>query len=241
MTAGALQGRGVEHDFEQYRAALTGRCTRMLGSRCDAEDAVQETLLRAWRNHARFEGRCRLDSWLYRIASNVCLDMLNARAKRAEPIDPASLETAPLEGAADADPAEKTLTDEAFRLALVLALERLPARQRAVLTLREVFGWRASEVAELLGITVTAVNSLLQRARAALEPGGPDAHSSSPATVADSRQELLASFLSALEPYEIDPVGASASPAISRAPRPCVAKLNAQRISTSSRFSKPIR
>jgi RNA polymerase sigma-70 factor, ECF subfamily len=94
MTAssGALPERRVEADFEQYRAALTGRCTRMLGSRSEAEDAVQETLLRAWRNHGRFEERCRLDSWLYRIANNVCLDMLNARSKRAEPVDPASLE-----------------------------------------------------------------------------------------------------------------------------------------------------
>jgi RNA polymerase sigma-70 factor, ECF subfamily len=202
MTAasGALPERRVEDDFEQYRAVLTGRCTRMLGSRSEAEDAVQETLLRAWRNQARFEGRCRLDSWLYRIANNVCLDMLNARSKRAEPIDPTSLECAPLESAADTDPAEQTLTDETFRLALVLALERLPARQRAVLTLREVFGWRASEVAELLGITVAAVNSLLQRARVSLELG---AQSPTMATVPDSRQELLASFLSAFESYEI--------------------------------------
>jgi RNA polymerase sigma-70 factor (ECF subfamily) len=222
-SSGALHERTVEDDFEQYRAALTGRCTRMLGSRSEAEDAVQETLLRAWRNHARFQGRCQLGSWLYRIANNVCLDMLTARSKRAEPVDPASLESAPLEGAADADPAEQTLTDEAFRLALVLALERLPARQRAVLMLREVFGWRASEVGELLGITVAAVNSLLQRARASLEPGAPDAQNPSPATVSGSRQELLASFLSALEPYETDLFGASASPAISRAPRPCVA------------------
>jgi RNA polymerase sigma-70 factor, ECF subfamily len=204
MTASssALPERRVEDDLEQYRAALTGRCTRMLGSRSEAEDAVQETLLRAWRNHGRFEERCRLDSWLYRIANNVCLDMLNARSKRAEPVDPASLEWAPLEGVADTDPAEQTLTDETFRLALVLALERLPARQRAVLTLREAFGWRASEVAEMLGITVAAVNSLLQRARASLEPG---AASPSMASVPDSRQELLASFLSAFESYEITP------------------------------------
>lgn len=200
VTSGALPERRVEDDFEQYRAALTGRCARMLGSRAEAEDAVQETLLRAWRNHSRFEGRCRLDSWLYRIANNVCVDMLNARSKRAEPIDPASLAYAPIEGAAYTDPAEQTLTEEAFRLALVLALERLPARQRAVLTLREAFGWRASEVAELLGITVAAVNSLLQRARASLEPG---AASPSMASVPDSRQELLASFLSAFESYEI--------------------------------------
>jgi RNA polymerase sigma-70 factor, ECF subfamily len=195
--SGAARGRRVEDDFEQYRVELTRRCTRMLGSRSEAEDAVQETLLRAWRNHARFEGRCRLGSWLHRIATNVCVDMLNARSKRAEPVDPASLQNAPLEGAADADPAEQTLTDEAFRLALLVALERLPARQRAVLTLREGFGWRASEVAELLGITVAAVNSLLQRARASLEQGPRDARGPSLTTAADSRQDLLASFLAA--------------------------------------------
>jgi RNA polymerase sigma-70 factor (ECF subfamily) len=201
-TSGAVLHR-VEYDFEPYRAALTRRCTRMLGSRSEAEDAVQETLLRAWRNQARFEGRSRLDSWLHRIATNVCLDMLNARSKRAEPIDPTSLESAPLESGADTDPAEQTMTDEAFRLALVVALERLPARQRAVLTLREVFGWRASEVAELLGITVAAVNSLLQRARASLELAQSDAATRSLAA-ADSREDLLASFLVAFESYELE-------------------------------------
>jgi RNA polymerase sigma-70 factor (ECF subfamily) len=196
------QSRRVGDDFEEYRAALTRRCTRMLGSRSEAEDAVQETLLRAWRNQARFEGRCRLDSWLHRIATNVCLDMLNARSKRAEPVDPTALQDAPVESTADIDPAERALTDEAFRLALAFALERLPARQRAVLTLREVFGWRASEVAELLGITVAAVNSLLQRARASLEPGRPGVDVR--LVVVDSRRELMASFLAAFRSYELD-------------------------------------
>jgi RNA polymerase sigma-70 factor, ECF subfamily len=200
-TSDAVQGRGVEHDFERYRVALTRRCTHMLGSRSDAEDAVQETLLRAWRHHERFQGRCRLDSWLHRIATNVCVDMLNARSKRAEPVDPASLQSAPLEVATDTDtdPAEQTLTDEAFRLALVVAIERLPARQRAVLTLREVFGWRTSEVAELLGISAPAVNSLLQRARVSLEPGRTHTRAPSLVSVADSREELLASFLAGFE------------------------------------------
>ena len=202
--AAAVQSRRVEHDFEQYRVVLTRRCTRMLGSRSEAEDAVQETLLRAWRHQERFQGRCRLDSWLHRIATNVCMDMLNARSKRAEPIDPASLQSGPLDGVADTDPAEQTLTDEAFRLALVVAIERLPARQRAVLTLREVFGWRTSEVAELLGISVAAVNSLLQRARASLEPGRPHTCGPSLVSVADSRQELLASFLAAFESCHVD-------------------------------------
>jgi RNA polymerase sigma-70 factor, ECF subfamily len=203
-TSAAMHSRRVEHDFEQHRAALTRRCTRMLGSRAEAEDAVQETLLRAWRHHARFQGRCRLDSWLYRIATNVCVDMLNARSKQAEPVDPASLQGVPLDGTGDKDPVEQTLTNEAFRLALVVAIERLPARQRAVLTLREVFGWRASEVAELLGITAAAVNSLLQRARASLEPGSPNVRSPSRVTVADSSEDLLASFLAAFESYQVD-------------------------------------
>jgi RNA polymerase sigma-70 factor (ECF subfamily) len=202
-TSEAAQGRRVEHDFEQYRVALTRRCTRVLGSRSEAEDAVQETLLRAWRHHQRFQGRCRLDSWLYRIASNVCVDMLNARSKRAEPVDPASLQTAPLESATDDDPAEQALTDEAFRLAMVVAIERLPARQRAVLTLREVFGWRTSEVAELLGISVAAVNSLVQRARASLGPGGAQAREPCRVSVEDPREELVASFLAAFEPYHM--------------------------------------
>ena len=200
--AGMAQSRRVGDDFEEYRVALTRRCTRMLGSRSDAEDAVQETLLRAWRNQARFEGRCRLDSWLHRIATNVCLDMLNARSKRAEPVDPTALQGAPVHSTADNDPAERALTDEAFRLALAFALERLPSRQRAVLTLREVFGWRASEVAELLGITVVAVNSLLQRARASLEPSRPGGDPR--LVVVDSRRELTASFLAAFRSYEID-------------------------------------
>jgi RNA polymerase sigma-70 factor (ECF subfamily) len=174
----------------------------MLGSRSEAADAVQETLLRAWRNQARFEGRCRLDSWLHRIATNVCLDMLTARSKRAEPVDPTALQDAPVQSTADIDPAERALEDEAFRLALAFALERLPARQRAVLTLREVFGWKASEVAELLGITVAAVNSLLQRARASLEPGRPSADVR--LAVVASRRELMASFLAAFRSYEID-------------------------------------
>ena len=202
-TSWAVQVPRVDDDFEQHRAALTRHCARLLGSQSEAEDAVQETLLRAWRNQARFQGRCRLDSWLHRIASNVCFDMLNARSKRAEPVDPAALQDAQLLGTTDADPAERALTDEALRLALVVALERLPARQRAVLTLRDVFGWRASEAAELLGITVAAVNSLLQRARASLEPGHPHARDPSRIPVTDSRRDLFASFLAAFESYEI--------------------------------------
>ena len=203
-TSGAVQVRGTEDDFEQYRGALIRRCTRMLGSWSDAEDAVQETMLRAWRNYARFEGRCQLDSWLYRIATNVCFDMLNARTRRAEPVDPVALQQAPFESAADGDPAERVLSDEAFRLALLVGLERLPARQRAVLTLRDVFGWKASEVAELLGVTVAAVNSMLQRARASLDPARPGTRDLATITVAHSRRDLMASYLAALRSSEAD-------------------------------------
>jgi RNA polymerase sigma-70 factor (ECF subfamily) len=171
MSAGCrlVEARRIEDDLERHRVVLTGHCARMLGSRSDAEDAVQETLLRAWRGHGRFQGRSELRSWLYRIATNVCIDMLNARSRRPTPLDPAPLESLPLEAGADSDPAARALAREAFELALLEAIERLPARQRAVMFLREAFGWRASEVAEMLGISVAAVNSSLQRARATLD------------------------------------------------------------------------
>src|SRR5262249_22931603 len=121
------------------------------------------------------------------------------RAKRAEPVDPAALPGAPLESIGATDPAEQTLANEAFMFALVVALERLPARQRAVLTLREVFGWRAREGAELFGVTVASVNSLLQRARASLEPGHSGTYGPSLVAVTDSRRDLLASFLASIE------------------------------------------
>jgi RNA polymerase sigma-70 factor (ECF subfamily) len=194
----AIEARPVHDDLEHHRVALTRHCTRMLGSRSEAEDAVQETLLRAWRNQARFEGRCRVGSWLYRIATNVCIDMLNARSRRAMPTDPASLQTVPLEAGAETDPAEQALAQEAFRLALRVAVERLPARQRAVLMLREGLSWRASEVAQLLGISDAAVNSALQRARASLQSGGPGDAAAISTTTGGSRQNLLASCLVAV-------------------------------------------
>jgi RNA polymerase sigma-70 factor (ECF subfamily) len=165
---------GIEGDLEQHRIALTRHCSRMLGSPSDAEDAVQETLLRAWRSQARFERRCATRTWLRRIATNVCIDMLHGSSRRAVPVDPASLESAWLEAEAGAetDPAAQVLARESFRLAMARAIERLPARQRAVLLLREGLCWKASEVAELLGTSTAAVNSALQRARASLESCG---------------------------------------------------------------------
>jgi RNA polymerase sigma-70 factor (ECF subfamily) len=196
-----LEVRRIEDALERHRVALTRHCTRMLGSRSEAEDAVQETLLRAWLNHGRFEGRSALESWLHRIATNVCIDMLNDRSRRPVPVDPEPLQSAPLEAGAETDPAEQTLARETCRLALLAAVERLPARQRAVLLLREVLCWRANEVAALLGTSTAAVNSALQRARAALEStGAGDAKS---ARSKGSDEQLLASYLAAFRSYDI--------------------------------------
>ena len=176
----------LEAQFEQYRSELTGYAYRMLGSPFEAEDAVQETFIRAWRAIDRFEGRAALRSWLYRIATNVCLDMIESRKRRARPMDlgpagapvvenlftPDQLWIEPMPDGlvvADGDPADIVAGRESVRLAFVAALQRLPARQRAVLILCEVLRWKASEVAELLETSVASVNSALQRARATLE------------------------------------------------------------------------
>jgi RNA polymerase sigma-70 factor (ECF subfamily) len=211
----------LERELEQHRAALTGYCYRMLGSPFEAEDAVQETLLRAWRGLERFEGRAALRSWLYRIATNVCLDMLEGRNRRARPMDlgPAR---APVESnlntlpeatwlqpipdsllAAEGDPAELAVTRETIRLAFVAALQHLPPRQRAALILCEVLRWKAKEVAELLGMSVASVNSALQRARATLEASGVSSDDPAPPMDA-SRQELLARYVRAFESYDLN-------------------------------------
>src|SRR5207245_8241 len=173
-------------ELEHYRGELTAYCYRMLGSPFDAEDAVQDVFVRAWRSRDRFEGRSAMRSWLYRIATNVCLDALKNKERRARPMDlgpsvepieanlnvPAEvtwLEPIPLHLIApERDPAEVAVQNESIRLAFVAALQHLPAPQRAVLTLREVLDWQASAVAELLGTSVASVNSALQRARATL-------------------------------------------------------------------------
>jgi RNA polymerase sigma-70 factor (ECF subfamily) len=205
--------------LEEHRSELTAYCYRMLGSPFEAEDAVQETFLRAWKAYDRFEGRAALRSWLYRIATNVCLDMLNGRERRARPMDlgPASepelanlntrpeatwLQPAP-ESLVEGDPAEVADTRETIKLAFVAALQHLPPRQRAVLILAEVLRWKASEVAELLDTSVASVNSALQRARATLEASRVSATEQSPALSADD-EELLARYVEAFERYDME-------------------------------------
>jgi RNA polymerase sigma-70 factor (ECF subfamily) len=210
-----------EEQLEQYRRELTAYCYRMLGSPFEAEDAVQETFLKAWRNLAQFEGRAALRSWLYRIATNTCLDMLSSRERRARPMDlgPAqepvesNLNTLPevtwvepmpdeLVLSVDADPAAVAQTRETIRLAFVAALQHLPPRQRAVLLLCEVLRWQAMEVAELLETSVASVNSALQRARVTLE-AGKLTPAETPASVDAADAELLARYVQAFEQYDV--------------------------------------
>jgi RNA polymerase sigma-70 factor, ECF subfamily len=199
-------------ELEQHRRELTAYCYRMLGSPFEAEDAVQETLLRAWKSIDRFEGRSELRSWLYRIATNVCLDLLNGRERRARPMDlgpaqepvAANLNTLPevtwIEPLPE-DPADVAESRETIRLAFVAALQHLPPRQRAVLILCEVLRWKAAEVAELLETSVASVNSALQRARATLEASEIDP--SEPALDEPDRQ-LLARYVEAFERYDME-------------------------------------
>jgi RNA polymerase sigma-70 factor (ECF subfamily) len=220
LTAKADAG-GLEQRLEEHRSELTAYCYRMLGSPFEAEDAVQETFIRAWRGYDRFEGRAALRSWLYRIATNVCLDMLGGRERRARPMDlgPASepdtahLTTAPevtwIEPIPDGrvlredDPAEVAVSRETIRLAFIAALQHLPPRQRAVLILCEVLRWQASEVAELLETSVASVNSALQRARATLESRELSATGKG-AELDEADRELLARYVAAFEAYDVD-------------------------------------
>jgi RNA polymerase sigma-70 factor (ECF subfamily) len=192
----------LQSGLEQHRRELTGYCRRVLGSSFEAEDAVQETLMRAWRNFDRFEGRATLRSWLYRIATNVCSDMMRRPQRRARPLDLGVLtnDDVPLGPARQTcggaavtadDPAEVAASREMMVLALT-ALQRLPSRQRAVLILREVLRWRADEVAELLGTTVASVNSALQRARCALAAADVDTVGARAAVDATRRKHLAA-------------------------------------------------
>lgn len=210
--------------LEAHRSALIGHCYRMLGSPVDAEDAVQETMVRAWQNLDRFEGRASLRTWLYRIATNVCLDSLSQRSRRGRPMEdrPAGSVDDPLESRprthwlepipdalavpAEGDPFELTALRQSIRLAFVAALQHLPPRQRAALLLAEVLGWSAAEIAQCLDSSVAAVNSALQRARATLagrnvtlaaEPVADD-------SLSDEQAMLLERYVDAFHRYDID-------------------------------------
>jgi RNA polymerase sigma-70 factor (ECF subfamily) len=215
----AASPAATAQDLEKHRAALTGHCYRMLGSASEADDAVQETLVRAWRALGRFEGRSSLRTWLYKIATRVCLDALSARSRRARPMELGPVGTVddvltalpgerwiePIPDAqalpADADPYERASLRESIRLAFVAALQHLPAKQRAALLLTEVLGWPAAEVAECLETSVAAVNSALQRARATLT-----SREVSPRRepLSDSQRELVDRFVEAFERYDMD-------------------------------------
>jgi RNA polymerase sigma-70 factor, ECF subfamily len=197
-------------ELEQYRRDLTGYCYRMLGSAFEAEDAVQETMLRAWRSLDRFEGRSALKSWLYRIATNVCFDQLNGRERRARPMDLGPAQEPLFENLAELPevtwitplptPDELAEQRETLRLAFVAALQHLPPKQRAALILCEVLKWQATEAAELLDTSVASINSALQRARATLAT----ADTTAPADLDDETRALLERYVDAFEAYDID-------------------------------------
>ena len=198
----------LEGALGQHRAELVAYCYRMLGSPFEAEDAVQEAYVRAWRAIDRFEGRAALRSWLYRIATNVCFDMLSSRERRARPMDLGPAQEPVMENLHERgeatwilpapDPADVAVERDTIRLAFVAALQQLPPKQRAALILCEVLHWQATEAAELLETSVASVNSALQRARATLAAadGAP--------TDAEFDEELLARYVAAFEAYDLD-------------------------------------
>jgi RNA polymerase sigma-70 factor (ECF subfamily) len=212
---------GVESRLDEYRTELTGYCYRMLGSAFEAEDAVQETMVRAWKAYDRFEGRSALRSWLYRIATNVCMDMLGSAQRRARPMElgpswkarditevvplPEQVWVGPVPDSRvvpdRSDPADVAVARDSIRLAFVAALQHLPAKQRAVLILREVLAWSAQETAELLGLTVASVNSALQRARATISSVDVTGDRLEP--LDKEQNDLLARYVKAFEAYDM--------------------------------------
>lgn len=207
------------NDLEIHRSALTGHCYRMLGSSADADDAVQETMVRAWKSLDRFEERASLRTWLYRIATNVCLDALSAATRRARPFEEGPSGTVeselmtrdrkhwlePIPDAraipADDDPFQQAVMRQSIRLAFVAALQHLPPRQRAALLLSEVLGWSAAEIAETLDMTVPAVNSALQRARATMAARNA---SIAPDGLSEDQAALLDRYVDAFHSYDVD-------------------------------------
>jgi RNA polymerase sigma-70 factor, ECF subfamily len=212
---------GDPAQLEAHRSALTGHCYRMLGSVFDADDAVQETMIRAWRGLENFDQRASLRTWLYRIATNVCLDELKDRGRRARPME----ESGPSSGAppmealvqkpgghwiepiadvhalpADADPSERAMLRQNIRLAFIAALQTLAPKQRAALLMTEVLGCTAAEVAETLDTSVASVNSALQRARAALARR----RAAEPADLSEVQRRMVSRYVSAFEQYDID-------------------------------------
>ncbi len=209
------------NNLEVHRPALTGYCYRMLGSAFDADDAVQETMIRAWRSLDQFDGRASMRTWLYRIATNVCLDELKDRGRRARPIEEGSPSSGapPLESLiqrpsrywiepildaqvlpAEAGPSERAMLRQSIRLAFIAALQNLAPKQRAVLLMTEILGCSAAEVAETLDMSVVAVNSALQRARATLAKRSAE----EPAELSEAQQGMLSRYLGAFERYDVD-------------------------------------
>ncbi len=208
-------------NLEIHRPAITGHCYRMLGSFFDAEDATQEAMLRAWKGLEQFDGRSSLKNWLYRIATNVCLDEIHRRGRRARPMEegpafsgtpsaedlvqrPTNEWIEPIPDAhalpADSDPAERAMLKQSIRLAFVAALQKLAPKQRAVLLLIDVLGFSAAETAEALNTSVASVNSALQRARKGISDGNP----STPAELSAAQEEILNRYVAAFERYDID-------------------------------------
>ncbi|HEV8627315.1 MAG TPA: sigma-70 family RNA polymerase sigma factor [Acidimicrobiia bacterium] len=213
----------LEAELERHRVALTGYCYRMLGSVFEADDAVQETMLRAWRALGRYEGRASVRSWLFRIATNVCIDLLNGRRRRALPMDlgPASPGDREVAGPAHdipwmtpvpdgrvidptGDPAEQAVARDSIRLAFVAALQHLGPRPRAVLILRDVLGWSANDVAAVLDTTATAVHSLLQRAHRTLAAAGAATDTGGAGSLSTADRALLARYVDAFVRYDVE-------------------------------------
>src|SRR3954452_23783403 len=203
LVAAAQAGdeRAFRQLMEHYRRPLEVHCYRMLGSLHDAEDVLQETLLRAWRSLDRFERRSSVHTWLYRIATNACLDELERRPRTADKVQPYPDERLEDLPAPVADPAARYALREGMELAFLTAIQQLPGRQRAVLILRDVLGWTAREAADLLETTLTSINSSLQRARATID-GTVEPHAIAPRATHERR--LLRRYMDAWEPVDLD-------------------------------------